>query len=103
MHLCLSNINFSAFLFASNNRGNKNVQEILLKSPYDPPKPCECQQKNSQSSTVVTDINHTSVLYEALKSKSKEINKLWSVEKRCQLITTEKRHVVGKLFDANGF
>ena len=86
-------------------RGNKNVQEILLKSPYDSPKPCECQQKYSQSSTVVTDINHTSVLYEALKYKSKEINKLWSenekVEKRCQLIKTEKRHVVGKLFDAN--
>ena len=88
-----------------NLRENKNVQEIFLKSPYDPPKPCECQQKNSQSSTVVTDINHTSVLYEALTSKSKEINKLRSekekVEKRCQLIKTEKRHVVGKLFDAN--
>jgi hypothetical protein len=44
-------------------------------------------------------------LYETLKSKSKEINILWSekekVEKRCQLIKTEKRHVVGKLFDAN--
>ena len=44
-------------------------------------------------------------MYEALKFKSKEINKLRSekekVEKRCQLIKTEKRHVVGKLFDAN--
>ena len=65
-------------------RGNKNVQEILLKSQYDPPKPCECQQKNSQSSTVVTDINHTSVLYEALKSKSKEMNKLWSEKEKVE-------------------
>lgn len=44
-------------------------------------------------------------MYEALKSKSKEINKLRSekekVEKMCQLIKTEKRHVDGKLFDAN--
>jgi hypothetical protein len=68
------------------------------------PNHVNASKKKSQSSTVVTDINHTSVLYETLKFKSKEINKLRSekekVEKRCQLIKTEKRHVVGKLFDA---
>ena len=69
------------------------------------PNHVNASKKNSQSSTVVTDINYTTVLYEALKFKSKEINKLRSekekVEKRCRLIKTEKRHVVGKLFDAN--